>query len=148
MTAPKNPTNTDTTYERPAIDYSAITDEALLKKLTDPKTLAMAAELAPYGVDLLAALAAPPRDDLPPLTISIGEDPPFDLSELSHIRTESARTIFGWKPGETLEEAIARKKAEEAERAGALVEDALSEQGAAESGDDQAQAFITKAKED
>jgi len=138
---PKNPTNTDTTYERPPVDYSAITDEALRKKLTDPKTLARAAELAPYGVDLLAALAAPPPDNL---TIGINEGPPFDWSELSHIRTASISTIFGCKPGETMFEAIARKKKEEAERASAFVEDALNEQAAAESGDDQAQAFITE----
>jgi len=64
---------------------------------------------------------------------------PFD----AHPHGQSISTLFGWKPGETLDEAIARKKQEEAERAGAFMEDALSEQVAAKSGDDQAQAFIT-----
>jgi len=139
MTDPKSPINTDTTDERPSVDYSAITDEALREKLTDPKTLALAAELAPYGVDLLAALASQ-GDESPPNLIF---GPPPVLPPLTHIRTVSARSLFGWKPGETLDEAIARTKAEEAERAGAFMEDALSEQAAVESGDDQAQAFIT-----
>jgi len=145
MTDPKNPTHTDTTYERPPIDYSAITDEALLKKLTDPETLARAAALAPYGVDLLAALADP-SDELPSVSIISGAQMAAMLvsAKPSHIRTESARTMFGLKPGETLSEGIARKRREEAEHAGTLVEDALSEQAAAKSGDEQVQAFITE----
>jgi len=74
-------------------------------------------------------------DDLPPLTIDTGEHEVAILGpiHLPHIiRTASARSIFGCKPGETVDEAIARKEAEEA---GAFVEDALSEQDAAESGD-------------
>jgi len=143
---PKKQANTDTTAERPPVDYSAITDEALRKKLTDPETLATAAELAPYGVDLLAALVEQ-HDNPPSVSFITGAQMAAMLAseKPSHIRTASASTIFGWKPGETLDEAIARKKKEEAEqRADAFVEDALSEQAATESGDDQAQAFITE----
>jgi len=149
MTDPKKQTNTDTTYKRPPVDYSAITDEALLKKLTDPKTLALAAELAAEGVDLLAALAAP-RDELPSISIITGEQAAALRASvnLTHIRTHAttARSLFGCKPGETMFEAIVRKKREEAECAGAFVEDALSEQAAAKSGDDQSQTFITEAE--
>jgi len=145
MTDPKKQTNTDTTAELPPVDYSAITDEALRKKLTDPKTLARAAELAPYGVDLLAALAAP-RAELPSISIITGEQAAALRASVNrtHIRTASVRTLYGWKPGESLYEAIARKKKEKAERTGAFMKDALSEQAAAESGDDQTGAFITK----
>jgi len=146
---PKKQANSDTTAERPPVDYSAITDEALRKKLTDPKTLARAAALAPYGVDLLAALAAPRNDRLSVSIISGAQMAAMLASEYpSHIRTHAttARSLFGCKPGETMFDAIARKEKEEAERAGSFVEDALSEQVAAKSGDDQTQAFITEAE--
>jgi len=53
-------------------------------------------------------------DDLPLLTI-VTDGPPLDWSLLPHIRTHAttARSLFGWKPGETLNEDIARNKAEE-----------------------------------
>jgi len=142
---PKKQANTDTTAERPPVDYSAITDEALRKKLTDPETLAMAAELAPYGVDLLAALADP-SDELPSVSIISGAQMAAMLASAnpSHIRTASISTLYGWKPGETLGEAIRRKKREEAERAGSFVENALSEQAAAKSSDEQTQTFTSE----
>jgi len=199
MTDPKNPTNTDTTAERPPADNPASATEALREKLIDAQkpgyqaefsseeaeragafvedtlseqaaaksgddlAAALVAEgvdldaLASYGVDLLAALSSQ-RGDRPGLTIDTGEQEVAILGsmDMPHIRIHTANvsTLFGWKPGETLDEAIARTKKEEAAHAGAFEEDALSEQGAAESDDDQAtlapqsddqtQAFITE----
>jgi len=76
----------------------------------------LAAELAPYGVDLRAALAAP-RDNLPSMEIITGEQLAALLASVDttkiRIHRASARSLYGWKPGETLYEAIARKKSEE-----------------------------------
>jgi len=114
------------------------------EKLIDAQTPGYQAEFDPEEAERAGAFveealgeqpAANGRDELAAILAS---DKP------SHIRTKSARTIFGLKPGETLAEGIERKKREEAERAGTLVEDALSEQAAAESSDDQTQAFITE----
>jgi len=91
--------------------------------MTDPKKQTntdTTAELPPVGDDASAVEALRKKlIDLPPW-ISI------------RIHTAKIRSL-----------AIARKKAEEAERAGAFMENALSEQAASESGDDQTQAFIT-----
>jgi len=89
MSDPKNQTNTDTTAERPPVDDSPSTTEALREKLTDAHTPGYQAEFDPEksahadafvedalseqaaaksGDDLAATLAAPQGDDRPGLT--------------------------------------------------------------------------------
>jgi len=112
MIDPKNPTNTDTTPERPPVDDSASAPEALRDKLTDAQIRDLAAVLAPYGVNLVAALASQ-DDDQPPLPINIGPLPASKNMTNIRITRVTARSLYGWKPGETLYEAITRKKSEE-----------------------------------
>jgi len=110
MTDSKKQTNADTTDERPLVDDSASVIGALCEKLTDAQTRDLAVALAPYGVDLIAALAAQ-RDDRPRLTIvTKGAKAPAPPAFIDRFNVSS---LFGWKPGETLDEAIARNKSEE-----------------------------------
>jgi|GEM_PF-682095 len=115
MTNPKNPTNTD---------------KPLREQLTDAQTRDLAAALAPYGVDLIAALASQSNEQT--RAFITGPLPPYINMTNIRIHTANVRSLFGWKPGESLIDAIARTKKEEAEQA------------AAESDNDQAQAFITE----
>jgi len=87
------------------------------------------------------AAQASQGDDLPAPNITFG--PMFDSINIKDIDKMYIHRVGdpcrnGWKLGKTVGEVleiIKRKKAEEAARAGALVEDALSEQAAAENGD-------------
>jgi len=124
MTDPKNPTNTDTTAERPPVDDSASTTGALREKLIDAQTPGYQAEFDPEKAERAGAFVKDALNEQDAIKSSVGlaslgaDQPPLDiiiarLSRLTHIRTASARSIFGCKPGETVDEAIARKKAEE-----------------------------------
>jgi len=137
MTDPKKQTNTDTTAELPPANNPASATEALRDKLIDAQTPSYQTELdleeaEHAGAFVKGALseqaAAKSGDDQSSLTIDTTPRR-IDPSRLAHIRITRANawSLYGWKPGETLEEARARKKAE---RASAFV------QAVAESGDE------------
>ena len=129
MTDPKNQTNTDTTAELPPVDDYASATEALREKLTDAQTPGYQAEFDPEEAeragafvedalseqdaaesgDDLAALASQ-GDDQAPAFITEGE-PAADLP--AFVDTANVRSLYDWKPGESLDEAIARKKPQE-----------------------------------
>jgi len=107
------------------------------EKLIDAQTPGYQAEFDSVKVERAGAFVedalseqaarASQGDDLPAQAITTTRPRRIDLSQVTHIRTASASTMFGCKPGETMFDAIARKEKEEAEHAGAFVEDALSE---------------------
>lgn len=119
----------DVLSELPAIDDNAAAAGALREKLPDAATPGYQAEFDPEEAeragafvedalseqgaaesgDDLAALASQ-GDDLAPAFITEGE-PAADLPAFVH--TANVRTLYDWKPGESLDEAIARKKAQE-----------------------------------
>ena len=105
----------------PAIDDNAA--GALREKLAHAATPGYQAEFDPEEAeragafvedaaesgDSLAALASQ-GDDQAPAFITEGE-PAADLPAFVH--TANVRSLYDWKPGESLDEAIARKKAQE-----------------------------------
>ena len=129
MTDPKNQTNTDATAEVPPVDDYANATEALREKMADALTPGFQVELDPEEAecmgafvedalseqdaaesgDDLAALASQ-GDDQAPAFITEGE-PATDLP--AFVNTTNIRELYDWKPGESLDEAIARKKAQE-----------------------------------
>lgn len=95
----------------PAIDDNAA--GALREKLTDAATPGYQAEFDPEEAgraDALVEDAAESGDDQAPAFITEGE-PAADLPAFVH--TANVRSLYDWKPGESLDEAIARKKAQE-----------------------------------
>ena len=119
----------DVLPELPAIDDNAAAAGALREKLTDAATPGYQAEFDPEEAeragafvedalseqdaaesgDDLAALASQ-GDDQAPAFITEGE-PAADLP--AFVDTANVRSLYDWKPGESLDEAIARKKAQE-----------------------------------
>ena len=113
----------------PAIDDNAAAAGALREKLTDAATPGYQAEFDPEEAeragafvedalseqdaaesgDDLAALASQ-GDDQAPAFITEGE-PAADLP--AFVDTANVRSLYDWKPGESLDEAIARKKPQE-----------------------------------
>lgn len=109
----------------PKID-PAITREAVLKKLGDMETAGFQAEFSPHEAEVAGAFVedalslqdaiessgelASQDDDLTPAFITEGE-PVADLP--AFMDTANVHSLYGWKPGESLDEAIARKKAQE-----------------------------------
>ena len=128
MTDPKNQTNTTDAALPPVDDYATAT-EALREKLADAQTPGYQAEFDPEEAeragafvedalseqdaaesgDDLAALASQ-GDDQAPAFITEGE-PAADLP--AFVDTANVRSLYDWKPGESLDEAIARKKPQE-----------------------------------
>ena len=156
MTDPKNQTNTDATAELPPVDDYANATEALREKLTDAQTPGYQAEFDPEEAERAGAFvedalseedAADSNADLVEVDGALepafldDEGPSADIPPF--IITTNARELYDLRPGETVPEAIARHNAKE-----------LTEQDAAESGDDlaaltsldddQAPAFITE----
>ena len=119
----------DVLPELPAIDDTAAAAGALREKLTDAATPGYQAEFDPEEAeragafvedalseqdaaesgDDLAALASQ-GDDQAPAFITEGE-PAADLP--AFVDTANVRSLYDWKPGESLDEAIARKKPQE-----------------------------------
>ena len=119
----------DVLPELPAIDDSAAAAGALREKLNDAATPGYHAEFDPEEAersgafvedalseqdaaesgDDLAALASQ-GDDQAPAFITEGE-PAADLP--AFVDTANVRSLYDWKPGESLDEAIARKKPQE-----------------------------------
>lgn len=126
MTDPKNQTNTDATAELPPVDDYANATEALREKLTDAQTPGYQAEFDPEEAERAGAFvedalseedAADSNADLvevdgalEPAFITEG-GPSEDLPAFVH--TTNIRELYDWTPGESLDEAIARKKAQE-----------------------------------
>jgi len=110
-----------------AINGKMITDDALREKFIDAWTPGYHVEFDPEeaervgafvedalseqdaaeSVDDLAAL----EDDLAPTFIS--EDAPTVTDLPTFVDTDNVCNLYGWKPGESLGEIIARKKAQE-----------------------------------
>ena len=119
----------DVLPELPAIDDNAAAAGALREKLNDAATPGYQAEFDPEEAeragafvedalseqdaaesgDDLAALASQ-GDDQAPAFITEGE-PAADLP--AFVDTANVRSLYDWKPGESLDEAIARKKPQE-----------------------------------
>ena len=119
----------DVLPELPAIDDNAAAAGALREKLADAATPGYQAEFDPEEAeragafvedalseqdaaesgDDLAALASQ-GDDQAPAFITEGE-PAADLP--AFVDTANVRSLYDWKPGESLDEAIARKKPQE-----------------------------------
>ena len=126
MTDPKNQTNTDATAERPPADDYANATEALREKIADALTPGFQVELDPDEAESVGAFvedalseqdAQESTEDLAELDEQ-EEKPAFldDEGPLADIppfiTTTNIREMYGWRPGETLEEAIARKDKE------------------------------------
>ncbi|MDR3352268.1 MAG: conjugal transfer protein TraD [Zoogloeaceae bacterium] len=107
-----------------AVDDTAVDREVVYEKLADAATPGYQAEFDPNEADYAGAFeedalseqdAAESSDDL----VEPEEKPAFLDDEgpmepaFNHHRTASISDMFDWKPGETLDEAIARKKAQE-----------------------------------
>ena len=119
----------DVLPELSAIDDNAAAAGALREKLNDAATPGYQAEFDPEEAeragafvedalseqdaaesgDDLAALASQ-GDDQAPAFITEGE-PAADLP--AFVDTANVRSLYDWKPGESLDEAIARKKPQE-----------------------------------
>ena len=96
----------------PAIDDNAAAG-ALREKLPDAATPGYQAEFDPEEAERAGAFgedAAESGDDQAPAFITEGE-PAADLPAFVH--TANVRSLYDWKPGESLDEAIARKKRQE-----------------------------------
>ena len=129
MTDPKNQTNTDTTAELPPVDDYATATEALREKLTDAQTPGYQAEFDPEEAERAGAFvedalseqdAAESGDDLAALASQGDDEAPAFITEGGpsddippFVNTTNIRELYDWKPGESLDEAIARKKAQE-----------------------------------
>ena len=109
----------DVLPELPAIDDNAAAAGALREKLTDAATPGYQAEFDPEEAARVGAFvedalseqdAAESGDDLAPAFITEG-GPSDDLPPF--INTTNIRELYDWKPGESLDEAIARKKAQQ-----------------------------------
>lgn len=126
MTDPKNPTNTDATTELPPVDDYANATEALREKMADALTPGFQVELDPDEAERVGAFvedalseqdAQESTEDLAELDEQ-EEEPAFldDEGPLADIppfiTTSNIREMYGWRPGQTLEEAIARKNKE------------------------------------
>lgn len=105
----------------PAIDDNAA--GALREKLTDAATPGYQAEFDPEEAgraDALVEDAAESGDDQAALASQSDDQAPAFITEggpLADIppffNTTNIRELYDWKPGESLDEAIARKKAQE-----------------------------------
>ena len=103
----------DVLPELPAIDDNAAAAGALREKLADAAKPGYQAEFDPEEAERVGAFvedAAERGDDLAPAFITEGE-PAADLP--AFVNTTNIRELYDWKPGESLDEAIARKKAQE-----------------------------------
>ncbi|QSQ54805.1 conjugal transfer protein TraD (plasmid) [Xanthomonas translucens pv. undulosa] len=116
----------DVLPELPAIDDNAAAAGALREKLADAATPGYQAEFDPEEAERAGAFvedalseqdATESGDDLAelgdaqaPAFITEGE-PATDLP--AFVDTANVRSLYDWKPGESLDEAIARKKAQE-----------------------------------
>ena len=126
MTDPKNQTNTDATAELPPVDDYANATEALREKMVDALTPGFQVELDPDEAERVGAfaedalsdqdaqesiedLAEPDEQEEEPAFLDdegpLADIPPF-------ITTSNIREMYGWRPGETLQEAITRKNKE------------------------------------
>ena len=126
MTDPKNHTNTDATAELPPVDDYANATEVLREKMADALTPGFEVELDPDEAERVGAFvedalsdqdAQESTEDLAELDEQ-EEEPAFldDEGPLADIppfiTTSNIREMYGWRPGQTLEEAIARKNKE------------------------------------
>ena len=122
----KNHTNTDATAELPPVDDYANATEALREKMVDALTPGFQVELDPDEAARMGAFAEDALSD------QDAQESTEDLAELNEqeekpaflddegpladippfITTTNIREMYGWRPGETLEEAIARKDKE------------------------------------
>lgn len=121
-----NHTNTDATAELPPVDDYANATEALREKMVDALTPGFQVELDPDEAERVGAfaedalsdqdaqesiedLAEPDEQEEEPAFLDdegpLADIPPF-------ITTSNIREMYGWRPGETLQEAIARKNKE------------------------------------
>ena len=122
----KNHTNTDATAELPPVDDYANATEALREKMVDALTPGFQVELDPDEAARMGAFAEDAlsdqdaqesTEDLAKLDEQ-AEKPAFldDEGPLADIppfiTTSNIREMYGWRPGETLQEAIARKNKE------------------------------------
>ena len=122
MTDPKNPTNTDATAERPPVDDYANATEALREKMADALTPGFQVELDPEEAERAGAFvedalseqdAQESTEDLAELDEPAFLDDEGPLADIPpFITTSNIREMYGWRPGQTLEEAIARKNKE------------------------------------
>lgn len=125
MTDPKNPTNTDATAEQPPVDDYANATEALREKMIDALTPGIQVEFDPDEAERVGAFvedalseqdAAASSDDLVEADGALepafldDEGPLADIPPF--ISTTNIREMYGWRPGETLGETIARKNKE------------------------------------
>ena len=122
----KNHTNTDATAELPPVDDYANATEALREKMVDALTPGFQVELDPDEAARMGAFAedALSEQDAQESTEDLAdldeqeEKPAFldDEGPLADIppfiTTSNIREMYGWRPGETLQEAIARKNKE------------------------------------
>ena len=119
----KNHSNTDATAELPPVDDYANTTEALDEKMIDALTPGFQVELDPDEAARMGAFAEDALSD------QDAQESTEDLAELDEqkekpaflddegpladippfITTSNIREMYGWRPGETLQEAIARK---------------------------------------
>ena len=122
----KNHTNTDGTAELPPVDDYANATEALRDKMVDALTPGFQVELDPDEAARMGAFAEDALSD------QDAQESTEDLAELDEqeekpaflddegpladippfITTSNIREMYGWRPGETLQEAIARKNKE------------------------------------
>ena len=122
----KNHTNTDATAELPPVDDYANATEALREKMVDALTPGFQVELDPDEAARMGAFTEDALSDqdaqestehLAELdeqeekpTFLDDEGPLADIPPF--ITTSNIREMYGWRPGETLQEAIARKNKE------------------------------------
>lgn len=122
----KNHTNTDATAKLPPVDDYANATEALREKMIDALTPGFQVELDPDEAARMGAFAEDALSD------QDAQESTEDLAELNEqeekpaflddegpladippfITTSNIREMYGWRPGETLQEAIARKNKE------------------------------------
>ena len=122
----KKHAKTDATAELPPVDDDANATEALSEKMVDALTPGFQVELDPDEAERMGAFtedalsdqdAQESTEDLAELdeqeekpTFLDDEGPLADIPPF--ITTSNIREMYGWRPGETLQEAIARKKKE------------------------------------
>ena len=122
----KNHTNPDATAELPSVDDYANATEALSEKMVDALTPGFQVELDPDEAARMGAFVEDALSD------QDAQESTEDLAELNEqeekpaflddegpladippfITTSNIREMYGWRPGETLQEAIARKNKE------------------------------------
>ena len=119
----------DVLPELPAIDDNAAAAGALREKLADAATPGYQAEFDPEEAERAGAFvedalseqdAAESGDDLAALASQGDDQAPAFITEGGpsddippFVNTTNIRELYDWKPGESLDEAIARKKAQE-----------------------------------